>query len=232
LGLVRELADDAARRVLDIGAGVGALLPDLREAFPGASVLGVDRSHGMLALAPPLAARAVMDATQLALASASVDRVFLVFMLFHLESPAAGLSEARRVLRDGGRIGTLTWAGDMDSPAIRIWADCLDAHGAAPLDPATAARHDPVDNPDKVTALLREAGLRSARAWTDDLVFTLDAEKLIRLRTSLGSVKTRYESLSPAARESCVAEARRLMEALAPADFEARVKVVYAVASG
>ena len=231
LGLVRELADGPVRHVLDIGTGVGALLPDLRASFPGAFVLGVDRSRGMLALAPPQAARAVMDATQLALADASVDRVFLVFMLFHLESPAAGLGEARRVLCAGGRVGTLTWASDLESTATRIWAECLDDLGAAPLDPLTAARHDPVDSPEKVAALLREAEFKSARAWTDVLVHALDTERLIRLRTTLGSVKTRYDSLAPAARETCLAEARRRMMALAPADFEARVKVVYAVAS-
>jgi len=230
LGLVRELAGGPVHRVVDVGTGVGALLPELRTTFPDAFVLGVDRSRGMLALAPARAARAVMDAARLALAPASVDRVLLVFMLFHLESPAAGLREAHRVLRPGGRAGTLTWGGDFESKATRIWTECLDAHGADPPDPAAAARHDPLDSPDKVEALLRAAGFRSTRVWTGELVCALDAEHLLRLRTTMGAAKPRFDSLTPAAREACVVEARRRMTALAPEDFVARGAVVYAVA--
>src|SRR5262245_22679039 len=62
LPLVRELGGTGVRRVLDIGTGVGALLPDLAATFPGASVIGVDRSAGMLALVPEAYGRAVMDA--------------------------------------------------------------------------------------------------------------------------------------------------------------------------
>src|ERR1700732_4823591 len=42
LGLLHELAQTPVQRILDVGTGVGSLLPDLRAAFPGALVLGVD----------------------------------------------------------------------------------------------------------------------------------------------------------------------------------------------
>src|SRR5207249_6867182 len=126
LPLARVLAGENVERVLDVGTGVGALLSDLASIFPGAGVVGVDRSRGMLALAPPPFGRAVMDAQQLAFPSSSMDRVFLVFMLFHVEDPAGALREARRVLRAGGRVGTLTWAGELQSKANSIWLDCLD----------------------------------------------------------------------------------------------------------
>jgi trans-aconitate methyltransferase len=41
-----------AARVLDIGAGTGALLGDLKDAAPDATVIGVDRAEGMLRLVP------------------------------------------------------------------------------------------------------------------------------------------------------------------------------------
>ena len=53
--LIRELAsaqDGPAQCVVDVGAGVGTLMPELLWSFPGACVVGLDRSSGMLALAP------------------------------------------------------------------------------------------------------------------------------------------------------------------------------------
>ncbi len=229
LGLVRALAGERVDRVLDVGTGVGSLLPDLRAAFPAALVLGVDRSRGMIALAPSDAPRGVMDAMHLAIATASVDRVLLAFMLFHLDLPSAGLCEARRVLRPGGRVGTVTWNTDFESKATRVWVECLDEFGAAAPDTATETRHDSVDTPEKMEALLRDAGFTSARAWIAEISSVIDAAHLVRLRTSMGSSKPRFESLDSTSREACVAEVLRRMRFLAPEDFMARGKVVYAV---
>lgn len=72
--LIRELVSGQAgpaRRIVDVGTGVGSLMPDILAAFPQASLVGIDRSAGMLALAPRDRGmlRAVADARQLPLAS-------------------------------------------------------------------------------------------------------------------------------------------------------------------
>jgi len=229
--LLHELAETPVERIVDVGTGVGSLLPDVRGAFPGAFLLGVDRARGMLQLAPSGVPLAVMDARQLALPPVSVDLVLMVFMLFHLETPMDGLREAHRVLRHGGRVGTVTWGGELESNATRIWTECLDAHGAIEADPATATRHTHVDTPEKIESLLRIAGFTSPHCWVDELVSTLDLEHLLSLRTSMGSAKPRFDSLDPLTREACVATARRRMERLADEDFVARARIVYAVAS-
>src|SRR4026209_1464582 len=93
--LLRELAGNRARHIIDVGAGVGALWSDLRAAFPSGFLLGFDRSPGMLQIATPAMARGAADGRALPLAWASVDVALLVFMLFHLSEPADGLREAR-----------------------------------------------------------------------------------------------------------------------------------------
>jgi len=230
LKLLPELARSPVERVLDVGTGVGSLLPDLARTFPGADVIGVDHSRGMLALAPGHFARAVMDAGRLAVRDGSMDRVLMLFMLFHLEAPAQGLCEARRVLRDGGLVGTITWATDLVSPATQIWIECLDAHGAADADPGAVSRHDRVDSTEKLEAFLAEAGFVDSRCWVEELVQHIDAEQLLRLRTSLGSMKPRFDSLPPKAQAACLAEARSRMAAMPSEAFIARAKLVYSMA--
>jgi hypothetical protein len=108
--------------------------------------------------------------------------------------------------------------------------ECLDAHGAASPEPLGPARSEEVDTPQKMNALLHAAGFSEARAWLEDLVCVIDAEHLFRLKTSVGSSKWRFDSLRPDTRRSCIAEARRRMEALREGEFVARGSVVYAVA--
>ena len=117
-------------RAVDVGAGVGALWPDVRSAFPDARVLGVDRSAGMLRLAPAATPRVVADARALPLQSGQMDLALFLFMLFHLDDPLDGVREARRILRRGGAIGAVTWGSEFSSAAMEVWTDCLDEYGA------------------------------------------------------------------------------------------------------
>lgn len=227
--LLSSLAGHRARRILDVGAGVGTLLPDLEATFPGSFIVAVDRSPGMLRLVPSRFPRAVADAGRLAVVSSSVDLALLAFMLFHVSPPDDALAQVLRVLRPGGKAGIVTWGQELDSPAMRVWTECLDDHGASPLDPATETRHEPFDAPHKLDAMLRTAGFGEVTAWEEELVQSVGREHLLALRTRLGSAKVRFDGLDAAARASCLADARHRMEALGPADFVARGRVVYAV---
>lgn len=228
--LLREVAAAGVRRILDVGAGTGALFEEWAATFPNTSIVGIDRSAGMLALAPARMPRALADARQLPIRDGSVDLVAMVFMLFHLPEPAAGLREARRVLRAGGRVATVTWGSDLTSAAHAAWTECLDRHGATPVDPAMSARHESVDTPDKMEALLRATGFASVRAWQEELIQVLNTDDLIGLKTRMGSERPRYDSLAPADQAACVAGARRAIAALGEERIEARGHIVFAVA--
>jgi SAM-dependent methyltransferase len=229
--LFRELTGKPVRRAVDIGTGVGALWNDLRMALPDAFLVGLDRSAGMLKLATPQMPRVVANARALPLESASVDLALLIFMLFHLPDPIEGIREARRVVRSGGFVATVTWGSGLESAATRIWTECLDQHDAAPPDPNLTARDELLDTPEKINELLRSAGFATVHAWSEPLVTVISLEHLLQLKTRMGGEKARFDSLDGTTRKCCVASARQRLEKLTDADFIATAKIIYAIAS-
>jgi SAM-dependent methyltransferase len=232
-GLVPALPLRHARRVLDVGCGVGALAPVLRAAAPGAVVIGVDASEGMLRLAHAagLGPVGAMDAQALAVRPASIDVAVCAFVLFHLPDPAQGVRELARVLRPGGAIGTVTWGADRDAPLVEIWTEELEAHGAAP-DPMPAAvqQHATVDAPAKVSALLEAGGLEEIRAWSVRFEHRWEREQLFALRQGFGMPRRRLQTLAPDVRAACLARIRERLDR-APSDgLLHRPEVVFATA--
>jgi SAM-dependent methyltransferase len=102
-----EPAADA--RVLDIGAGRGAITRALVEARGSAgSIVAGDISPKMLellaALQLPGVETRLLDARKLDLPDASFDMVFAGFVLSSIPDPGAALAELARVLRPGGQL--------------------------------------------------------------------------------------------------------------------------------
>ena len=121
LALLRpRVAGSALGRVLDLGCGTGNLLPRL--AAWGARVdacAGADLSPEMLAAARARtddasipAGLAACDAAALPFRDAAFDTVISASVLHYWQRPDEALREARRVMRPGGRLLLLDWAGD------------------------------------------------------------------------------------------------------------------------
>jgi SAM-dependent methyltransferase len=158
--LVREaVGAQPGERILDVGCGPGFYVAEvLDEVGPEGSVLGVDVSPQMLAIAAKrCAGRANVEfreapATKLPVEDASVDAALSVQVLEYVADTGAALAEIHRVVRPGGRAviwdvdwGTLSWhSADPDrmARATRAW----DAHLAHPSLPRT------------LSAQLRDAG--------------------------------------------------------------------------
>jgi SAM-dependent methyltransferase len=216
--LLTGLPIQSASVVVDIGAGVGALLPAIREAAPRALVAGVDASEGMIRRAPRDFGRAVMDAGRLALRDASIDGAVMPFMLFFLPDPRRGLIEARRVLRPGGRLGVATWAAGLnDYRADQIWADLFDEYGAPP--DQAPSKMDLMDTPEKLVQLLTDEGFREVHTATDAEPVSLTLDQFIEVRSKIGRSKRRLQWLPPDARTTLLSEARKRLAELRPEDL-------------
>ncbi len=114
IDFVRALWDRERRRepaaVLDFGTGIGASLPHLKTAFPGARLVGLDVSQRSLEVAErrfPGAAELVRyDGDLIPLAEGGFDLVFSACVFHHIPEAEHGrlFGQIRRLLRPGGRL--------------------------------------------------------------------------------------------------------------------------------
>jgi SAM-dependent methyltransferase len=98
-------------RVLDVASGPGGVAAVASDW--GATPVGIDFSEHMVDLARrehPTLTFEVGDAEALQFADGSFDAVLINFGVLHLAHPDTALSEARRVLRPGGRCAFTVWA--------------------------------------------------------------------------------------------------------------------------
>lgn len=208
-----------ALRVLDLGAGTGVLLPDLRRLAPTSILVAADLTEAMLRLAEPGVPRVAADAASLPFQDQAFDVVVMAFMLFHLPDPVAGLREVRRALVPEGWVGVGTWAQGPHnrSPALAAWEEELEAHGAAP--PENLSAHERTDTPEKVADLLEAAGFRVEGVDEVPVSYRVSREEFWERRFRLGSSREPLRSLSAESREACLRRARQRIDAMPDEDF-------------
>ena len=102
--LIKLLRIEHQNVVVDIGGGTGGDA-ELLATATGARVIVLDRSYEMLQVAPEMLWRVQADALVIPLHSATVDAVYMVNVLQLVRNWTLLLSEIRRILRSGARLG-------------------------------------------------------------------------------------------------------------------------------
>lgn len=166
---IRAAGISPGQRVLDLATGTGVIARAASER--GASVLGVDFSQGMLALArrlsPPGVHYLAADASALPVQSGGVAAVTCGLALSHLTDITGALSEMRRALRPGGAMAATAWGTPMVNPAASVVLDVLRGYAGQ----AGQAAHPFMALLDEQTwgseeagcAALRQAGFETVR---------------------------------------------------------------------
>jgi demethylmenaquinone methyltransferase/2-methoxy-6-polyprenyl-1,4-benzoquinol methylase len=125
--LVAAVAPAAGERVLDVATGTGLVAAEL--ARSGCSVVGIDQSPAMLSaarrrFAGPDGERVELlagEAEALPFADASFDALTFTYLFRYVEDPAATMGELARVVRQGGRVGSLEFGVPPRAPARLAW---------------------------------------------------------------------------------------------------------------
>lgn len=115
--LVRACGVQPGARALDVATGTADVAIEFARRTAAASIVGLDPSHGMLAVGrdkiardPSLGARVQLiegDALSLPFPDASFDAVTIAFGLRNLPDYERGVREMARVLRPGARLAVL-----------------------------------------------------------------------------------------------------------------------------
>jgi ubiquinone/menaquinone biosynthesis C-methylase UbiE len=148
------------QRVLDVGCGTGTLCVSIKQLHPFVDVIGIDPDPRALERARRKAGKSGVSvrfdqgfADALGYTGQAFDRVFSSMMFHHLpadEQPRM-LREIRRVLKPGGRLELLDFAG-RDSQAHGVLGRLVHSH------------HQLAGNDEqRILALMADAGFTAAR---------------------------------------------------------------------
>lgn len=188
VGLFASASDQAIGSLLDaVNAKPGLKALDLccgqgnvSEALVGhgCDVVGIDFSPAMLAFAHARVPQAVFirgDAQDLPFDNEEFDLVVSNLGVCHVPDQPRALSEARRVLRRGGRFAMTVWCGPDLSPSFEIVYGAIKTHGSSSVSAPPGPDFHQFARMETSEKLLREAGFHNIDLTIVDCVWDLDS---------------------------------------------------------
>jgi SAM-dependent methyltransferase len=207
--LITAAAFAPGERVLDIGCGNGLTSRDAARAVgPNGSVLGVDLSGPMLAVAEQLAKEEGLDNVRFERGDAQVqsfepgayDLVVSRFGVMFFLDPVAAFTNIASALRPGGRVAFLVWQSIAANEWVSAMRDALAVGRDLPVPPPGAPSPFALADTDFTRGVLTEAGFtdiafaESAPPWR----LGSDADDAYGFVTGLRVIKMMLEDLDDA----------------------------------
>jgi ubiquinone/menaquinone biosynthesis C-methylase UbiE len=234
-----SLVADGASRLIDIGTGTGQLALGALARWPGVSVVAVDASAGMRAMADAnaaerLAARdraryrsAVAFADAMPFPDGAFDLALSSFVFQLVPNRARALREARRVLRPGGSLAYVSWLADDRAfqPDV-VFDDVLDDLGIGARDADVPSGDLP--SVERAARELRRAGFAGVVAESGRLEHRFTVDGYIAFLTEFDE-DTLFDELDPELRGRLLSELRTRLSRLRTDQLTMRFPIVYAV---
>lgn len=233
-----NVVSTGASRLIDIGTGTGQLAFGALARWPDVSVVGVDASAGMRALADAhaerqLAARdrarfrsevAVADA--LPFQDGAFDLALSSFVFQLVPNRARALREAHRVLRSGGSLAYVSWLADHRAfqPDV-IFDEVLDALGIGARE--SDGRSGDLPSVERAAGELRRAGFAGVVAEAGLLEHRFTVDGYIAFLSEFDE-ETLFEELEPDLRERLPTELRKRLRKLPADGLTMRFPIVFA----
>lgn len=228
------------RVVMDLGIGTGTLSAAALRRWPGAEVVGVDVSKGMLGIARDSVAERAgreaarrlrlvqADAQRLPLAAGSVDLCVTSFVLQLVLDRHAALREVRRVLVPGGLLALVTWQSDRTvfRPDEEFDEAVLDL-GIEEDEVDEAPHAGDFVSAKAAASQLRRAGFRAVEAVGATLEHAWDLESFMEFKERYDEPAL-FDSLDDDTANRLRERARERLATLPPDAFVWRTPVVFA----
>ena len=227
-----------AKRIVDIGTGTGQLAIGAIARWPQISVVGVDASAGMRAVADAEADRLLVGpdrarfsstvayADALPFEDGVFDAALSSFVFQLVPRRARALREARRVLRPAGRLAYVTWLDDarVFLPDV-TFDDVLEDLDIEPR--GGDGRSGDIPSVERAAGELRRAGFADVTARGGWVVHRFGVEGYIAFLKEFDE-ETLFDELEPGLRRRLIATLRERLSALSSDQMTMRFPIVFA----
>lgn len=221
IAVLREALDDVpAARVLDVGCGTGATtLAMARQARGQGECVAVDISAPMLALARERARREDLrvdfiqaDAQVHPFPPAHFDRIISRFGVMFFSDPVAAFANLRRSAKADARLRFVAWRGPADNPFMTTAERAAAPWVALPGRRADGPGQFAFADPQRIHAVLDDAGWRDIGIHPLNLACSLPESMLVPYITRLGQVGLVLQDADADTRERVIAAMREAFQ--------------------